>query len=273
MPLSGAARGPLYIAREEPRRIIIESRPDSASAPDSVGPSPSGRRAPIWVAAAAVVAILVAFAAGRQLFGPGDVVPFKEIARRPLPLPALSDVSLGYALQNRASHREFSPRPLDSQTLSNVLWSAYGINRDSSGRRTAPTAYDWRYMDIYILDAHGIGLYDAVGKAVVALDSTDVRALAGVQDFVATAPLTIVLVSDESRMDAKESHGMQPIFSGVAAGAIAQNVYLYCASAGLNAVVRASMDRVRLHGALRLGRDQKIVVAQTIGYPPDSTTR
>ena len=46
------------------------------------------------------------------------------------------------ALRLRRSTREYSSRPLDLQVLSDLLWSAYGINRPS-GDRTAPYWRQW----------------------------------------------------------------------------------------------------------------------------------
>jgi len=185
-----------------------------------------------------------------------------------LPPPALDTTSLRTALENRSSSREFASAPLDAQTLSNLLWSADGVNRPATGGRTAPSAYDWRYIDIYLCDARGVSRYDAVHHALERIDTADLRGLTGEQDFVGGAPLTLVLVSDERKMDSETPDEMRSIFSGVGAGAIAQNVYLYCASARLGVVVRASLDRRQLHKALRLHPRQKIVVAQTVGRRP-----
>jgi hypothetical protein len=55
-------------------------------------------------------------------------------------------------------------------------------------------------------------------------------------------------------------------YSAAMAGAIAQNVYLYCASAGLASVVRAWIDRPELARAMGLRGEQHIVLAQTVGY-------
>lgn len=185
-----------------------------------------------------------------------------------LPPPQLGDTSLKVALQRRASARVFDPRPLEMQTLSDLLWAAEGVNRPETGARTAPTAYDWRHMEVYVFQAEGVARYDATRHALEWLDSADRRALTGVQDFVRTAPLNLVLVSDEDKMDPKEPQSMRDIFTGVASGAIAQNVYLYCASVGLHVVVRGSVEREPLHRYLGLGPGQKVVVAQTIGRAP-----
>ena len=50
-------------------------------------------------------------------------------------------------------------------------------------------------------------------------------------------------------------------------GFISENVYLFCASGGLATVVRGSMDKPALAHAMQLRDNQKIILAQTIGYP------
>ncbi len=51
------------------------------------------------------------------------------------------------------------------------------------------------------------------------------------------------------------------------AGFISQNVYLFCASEKLATVVRGSIDRAALAKAMKLRPEQKIILAQTVGYP------
>ncbi len=65
----------------------------------------------------------------------------------------------------------------------------------------------------------------------------------------------------------------KPIYSAFHAGSISQNVYLYCASAGLGAVVRDGIDREALGKALKLSGHQKVVMAQTVGYPQRSAAQ
>ncbi|MBP1700158.1 MAG: nitroreductase [Deltaproteobacteria bacterium] len=50
-------------------------------------------------------------------------------------------------------------------------------------------------------------------------------------------------------------------------GSILENVYLYCASEGLATVVRALIDIPALSKAMKLLPDQKIILAQSVGYP------
>jgi hypothetical protein len=48
---------------------------------------------------------------------------------------------------------------------------------------------------------------------------------------------------------------------------MAQNVYLYCASADLATVIRAWFDRTALSLAMGLNSDQQVLLAQTVGRP------
>ena len=59
------------------------------------------------------------------------------------------------ALGLRASSRAFAPDPLPPQTLSNLLWAAWGINRPQEGKRTAPSARNWQEIDVVVLSATG----------------------------------------------------------------------------------------------------------------------
>jgi len=84
------------------------------------------------------------------------------------------------------------------------------------------------------------------------------------QPFAATAPLDLVYVADLAKA------GSEPdaeLYSAADTGFIAQNVYLFCASEGLATVVRGSVDRAALAKMMKLRPDQKIILAQTVGYP------
>ena len=163
------------------------------------------------------------------------------------------------ALQARQSRRDFAAKKLPDQVLSNLLWAAYGINRPD-GHRTAPSAMNRQEVDVYAVTADGAFLYDAKSHALKPVADGDLRELTGTQPFVKDAPLNLVYVADR----AKQS---DLTYAGVCAGAITQNVYLFAASEGLATVVRASMKAPELEKALKLRPDQKIIVAQTVGYP------
>jgi SagB-type dehydrogenase family enzyme len=170
------------------------------------------------------------------------------------------------ALAKRQSTREFAPDELPQQLLSDLLWSAWGVNRPQTKGRTAPSAINVQEVDIYVALPAGAYLYDAAGNRLQLVASTDLRRVTGYQDFVDEAPLDLVYVADYSRMKLVPA-GQRESFASVAAGAIAQNVYLFAASSGLSTVLRAWIDRSAIADALGLGHDQHVLLSQTVGYP------
>jgi SagB-type dehydrogenase family enzyme len=169
------------------------------------------------------------------------------------------------ALSQRQSARAFSEEKLSPQMLSNLLWAAFGVNRPD-GKRTAPSAMNWQEVQIYVVMAEGAYLYDAKSNRLEPAASGDFRGIAGTQNYVAAAPLNLVYVSDGAKTT-RASEPDRSLFAGADVGFIAQNVYLFCASEGLATVVRGSVNRAELAKALKLTVDQKIVLAQTVGYP------
>lgn len=169
-------------------------------------------------------------------------------------------------LKLRQSSREFSPEKLPLQTLSNLLWVAYGINRPDSGKRTAPSAVNWQNIDLYVATADGLFLYEAKQHALIQILKDDIRALCGTQDFVKTAPLNLIYVGDYAKIP-RGSDEDKRFYSAAHTGFISQNVYLFCASEGLATVVRASINREELAKAMKLRPEQHIILAQTVGYP------
>jgi len=168
-------------------------------------------------------------------------------------------------LKERKSTREFTNAKLPLSEISNLLWAADGINRDD-GKRTAPSAMNTQEFDIYVIMEDGIYLYEPVKNELIRTLGGDFRKYAGKQDFVATAPLNLVYVSDLSKISTgSESEKIQ--WSNVDVGFISQNVYLYCASEGLATVVRGYVDKDELAKVMKLKPDQKIILTQTVGYP------
>jgi SagB-type dehydrogenase family enzyme len=170
------------------------------------------------------------------------------------------------ALSKRRSTREFGETRIPGQVLSDLLWAAAGVNRQAEGKRTAPSARDRQEVDLYAVFAEGAFRYLPREHALEPVARGDLRALTGVQDWVATAPLDLVYVADLARMQGNSEQDLL-VKSAADTGFIAQNVYLYCAAEGLATVVRGSIDREPLAKALALRPEQRIVLAQTVGYP------
>ncbi len=169
------------------------------------------------------------------------------------------------ALRLRRSTREYSDRPLDPQLLSDLLWSANGINRPT-GDRTAPY---WRHImviDVFAVMANGTWLYDPKLHALVLHQRDDLRAETGLQDFAGSAPLNLVYVAHGERMQDISAEDRR-LYASADACFIGQNVYLFCASEGLATVFRGAVNYKALAGAMHLGADQFVTFAQTVGYP------
>lgn len=183
-----------------------------------------------------------------------------------LPSPRMNaGKPLMQALKERKSSRDFSNKPLSAQVLSDLLWAAWGINRPKTKGRTAPSAMNMQEIDIYVAMPSGLYLYDAVMHSLLPVSIEDIRALTGKQDFVSVAALNLIYVADLAR--AKRAEPNTGFYTVCDTGFISQNVYLYCASEGLATVVRGLFDKPPLARAMKLRPDQKIVLAQTVGYP------
>lgn len=182
-----------------------------------------------------------------------------------LPSPETAGgIPLMEAFGKRASHRKCSGKAIDLQDISNLLWSAYGFNRD--GFRTAPSSHNRQEMELYVFLKSGVYLYDASGNRLIQKIESDLRALTGAQDFVAEVPMNVAFVADTSKITGKTPQGvLETIF--VDTGFISENIYLYAAGAGLNTVVRAMFDREKLAAALELRPEQTITMVQSVGHP------
>ena len=188
---------------------------------------------------------------------------------KPVKLPAPKTEGgkpLMQALKERKSMREFSSQEFTLQVLSDLLWAADGINRPESAHRTAPSAMNMQEIDIYVAKVDGLYLYDAKVNSLIPVVLGDIRALTGKQPFVKDAPINLIYVADLAKMG-RLSAVDADFYAAADTGFISENVYLYCASAGLTTVVRGSIDKPALAKAMKLGADKKIIFAQTVGYP------
>lgn len=194
-------------------------------------------------------------------------VPAKGISATSILLPPPTKhggLPLMEALARRHSSRDFASTPLPLPLLSDLLWSAYGMNR-AEGGRTAPSALNAQEIDVFVALPSGAYLYDAKAHQLHLVAASDLRRVTGYQDFVDEAPLDLVYVADHARM------GLMPVaqresYASTSAGAISQNVYLFAAGNELATVIRAWIDRAAIADALGLTHDQQVLLSQTIGY-------
>jgi hypothetical protein len=183
------------------------------------------------------------------------------------------------ALWERQTIRTVSDRPLPPQMLSNLLWAAWGVNRESGPRgragRTAASASNSQEIDLYVVLPAGIYLYEAAGHRLVPVVAGDQRAKVGSNQSaaMARAPVNLVYVTDIARYSQGQPQEpglrdpeIQKSYSNVAVGLIAGNVHLFAASQGLAAWFH-NCNKPALAAELKLGPQQQVLYAQTVGYP------
>ncbi len=171
-------------------------------------------------------------------------------------------------LKERKSSRSYRDEKIPMQVLSDMLWAAWGVNRPEEGRRTAPSARNNQEIDIYVLIPEGVYLYDAKDHILRPVVAQDIREMASRNNPrpLDIAPVVLLYVADFARI-ARSTDEQKVLFSAADAGFISQNVYLYCASERLATVVRAILDRPELSKVMKLRPEQKIILAQSVGYP------
>ena len=190
-----------------------------------------------------------------------------EAANFQLPQPGPGgDMTLTQALKNRRTVREYELRELNQSELASLLWAACGVNR-ADGRRTAPTGRNVQDIDVYVMLPTGVYRYLAQQNQLQLVNAGDHRAAAGKQAFAATAPVNLFYVQDLARaMNADEKNTAR--HGGIHAGAIMQNVYLFCAANGFGTVARDMLDREKLAAVLKLDSTQQIILGQSVGALP-----
>ncbi|HTT72250.1 MAG TPA: nitroreductase family protein [Anaeromyxobacteraceae bacterium] len=199
---------------------------------------------------------------------------------RPAPRPR---GSLARALAERRTTREILGRALPPQTLSLLLWAACGVNRSEGPfgipGRTAASASNSQEIDVYVALPEATYLYDPAGHRLLPAAAGDLRPLAigrGQAPAGARAPARLIYVADLDRLahtagfDEPGLHDpeVQRSYYFVDTGLIAANVYLMAAALGLGAWFH-NCDRPSLAARLGFGADERVLFAQTVGYPSE----
>jgi len=181
------------------------------------------------------------------------------------------------ALQERKTTRNIKADKLEPQMLSNLLWAAFGVNREkaSFGKagRTAASASNSQEIDLYVALAEGVYLYESGGHRLMPVAAGDFRARAG-RRSAGTAPVNIFYVVDLTRYDTSRRQPdrrigepeVQKSYYYTATGLIAGNVYLFAASQGLAAWFH-NCNKETTAKEFKLRPEQRVLFAQTVGYP------
>jgi hypothetical protein len=189
--------------------------------------------------------------------------------------------SVTEALCFRATVREMSAKRIEPQLLSDLLFAARGINRlrgpFGGNGLTAASASNSQEIDVYVALEQAGYRFDTERNTLVAVVDGDIRNLAfGVHQpkICPDAPVQLIFVVDLDKLEHTagfEEPGLhdtevQKSYYFVDTGLIAGNVYLFAASRGL-ACWFHNCDRAALAACLGLRPRQRVLFAQTIGYP------
>ena len=210
----------------------------------------------------------------------GTASSFAQEELKPISLPKPEregGKSVLAALWERKTTRSISTEKLPPQVLSNLLWAAFGVNREkgpSAGGigRTAASASNSQEIDLYVALPEGIYVYEAVPHRLAPVVAGDFRARSG-RRAAATAPVNIFYVVDLAKYakapfqePGLKDTDVQKSYYYVATGLIAANVYLFAASQGLAAHFH-NCDKQNTPGEFKLRPEQRVLFAQTVGYP------
>lgn len=180
------------------------------------------------------------------------------------------------ALQNRRSVRKWKDDPLSEQELSNLLWAACGITKPAAksakSKRTAPSACNGQEIKVYVARRDGLYLYDETSHHLLHMKEDNLLAFIGTQKMMHSAPQGLIYVADFSKMTnfLYKSDEQRWFMATADTGFISENVYLYCAAAGLSTVLLALVKRDKLHAEMGLPECEKIVFTQVVGYSIDT---
>lgn len=170
------------------------------------------------------------------------------------------------ALNARKTSRNFDANArLDEQTLSDLLWAAFGINRED-GRRTAPTAINMQDTLIYVALPDGVYLYEPQTNSLKGVLDEDIRALAGRQsEMTGAAAVVLLYVSDYSKMGRVTDPERQFLYASSHVGAIYQNVGLFAADRGLGNVVLGALNYDAINEVMPFTEKERLLLGQAIG--------
>jgi SagB-type dehydrogenase family enzyme len=215
------------------------------------------------------------------------VPPFKEyldVPLVPLPVPGKLKTSLGVAIRNRFSCRQFLDRPLPMRILSTLLHAGYGIQgpvvlgEHELLTRPVPSGGGLYPLEIYLLARQvggldpGIYHYAAIDHALERLSgeqlpASRLRELFLGQTYASDAPLIVVLTAVLGRALGKYAdRGLRLIL--LEAGHVAQNLNLTATALGWGSVNLGGFFDLELGAALNLDSDLEVpVYAIAVGKP------
>ena len=173
-------------------------------------------------------------------------------------------VNVMQAFNQRRSTREFDSKELTLQDMSNLLWATMGINRQDN-KLTAPSCRNLQEIRLFVITANGAYEYIPLSHSLHQVAEGDLRQMvAGQQDFVTKAPVSLLMVADMDKFGNTDSRSMT--MAAIDAGIVTENACIAAAGLGLATVPRASMESDKLRQALGLTETQIPLMNAPVGY-------
>ena len=215
--------------------------------------------------------------------------PEKKLSPIELPPPVGEHtLSFNEAVAQRRTIREIAATPLTLAQLSNLLWVAFGMNRKvgpfGATGRTAASASNSQEIDVYVALEDATYLYDAVTHRLNPVAAGDMRSAAinppQRASLRSMAPVQLIYVADVHRLThttgfkepGLHDPEIQKSYYFVDCGMIGGNVSLVAAAHGLAAWFH-NCDKTALTKSLALRPEQKVLFAQSVGWPAAADTR
>ena len=172
-----------------------------------------------------------------------------------LPSPDFKDSFLKILL-NRKSSRDFNKNlHISNQDLSNILWSAFGINRKNENKRVIPTALNKQDIEIYVVKKDSTYLYNVEKNELIVITKENLFPyFSNFQKFIANAD--IILLYTSKNFDKK--------WSQLHTGSAYQNVAVYCSEKNIKNVVVGYYNK-DISKKINV-KEENIIIAQVIGY-------
>jgi SagB-type dehydrogenase family enzyme len=219
-----------------------------------------------------IVAIVATLLGGCASQAPSEIR--EQTERYPtvvdLPAPDLTgSIPLEQVLHDRRSVREYATTVMTLEEIGQLLWAGQGIT-DDEGHRTAPSAGATYPLELYALTAADLMHYLPVGHRVEQrADTTTLEALPDAafdQEFVAGAPLVLVIAADPTRTE-QEYGAVADDLVNREAGHAAQNILLQATALGLVAVPVGGFDPAAVERLLALPPGQTVLYLIPVGEP------
>ncbi|MFA5795402.1 MAG: SagB/ThcOx family dehydrogenase [Candidatus Brocadiia bacterium] len=218
------------------------------------------------------IIVLISISVFVMSFG-ADEKPTAAENSKEITLPAPKNtgtMSLEEAILKRHSVRAYKSDELTSEQLSQLLWSAQGLNpRKKFMARNAPSAGGVYPMEVYVLDKAGIYQYIAKSHSLKQVKTGDTRKLLGEaaygQSYIVQASVDIVLAGDVAKC-AKHYGDRASRYVAMEVGHIGQNISLEAVALGLGTVMIGAFDDEKVNEVLSLPDNLSAFYIIPVGY-------